>query len=90
MPELDPDDRDRPLEPRTPDPLMGDRNSGIGSLGMVAAVAFAILVGLFFWTMADNRLATNTSPGMTTGMSPTTPAPAPPPSKDGSTPPVSR
>lgn len=90
MPEFDPGDRDRQLnEPRKDDPLMRNAGSGIGPVGMLAAVAFAIMLGLVFWNLADNRIASNTSPGVTTGTSPTTPAPTSPP-KDTNTPPASR
>ncbi len=80
---------DRPVGEPMNDPLIKPR-SGMGSLGMMAAAAIAIVLGLVFWNMADrsNTTATNTAPGVTTGSSTTTPAT--PPSSDNPNPPPSR
>jgi hypothetical protein len=69
--------------PMLPDePLVEDRRSGMGSIGLLAGLAIAIVLGLTFWNMADrsNTTALNTAPGVTTGSSTTTPAPTPAPS----------
>ncbi len=80
---------DRPMDEPMSDPLVRPR-SGMGSLGMLAAAAIAIVLGLVFWNMADrsNTTATNTAPGVTTGSSTTTPAT--PPRTDSPTAPASR
>jgi hypothetical protein len=79
---------DRPVGEPMNDPLVKPR-SGMGSLGMLAAAAIAIVLGLVFWNMADrsNTTATNTAPGVTTGSSTT---PATPPRTDSPTAPASR
>jgi hypothetical protein len=74
------------------DPMIDERRSGMGTIGLLAALAFAVVLGLMFWNMADNNTtASNPSPGVTTGStttSPTAPAPAPtapPPASGGTT-----
>jgi hypothetical protein len=64
------------------DPLIEDRGSGMGTIGLLAALAVAAVLGLVFWSMSDqNTTASNTTPGVTTGSS-TTPSPSnPPPAK---------
>lgn len=77
---LDPD-----REPKLGDPVVrGDERSGMTMMGIVAAIAVALLVGLFFMTTGDqtNTSASKTSPGVTTGSSP----PSPPPSGDKAAP----
>ena len=69
------------------DPLVTDRRSGMGSLGIMVAIALVLAVGLLIWGMTDksNTTASNTTPGVTTGSSTTTPSPSnPPPVKGGS------
>jgi hypothetical protein len=63
-----------------PNRLDADRRSGFGSMGIMVAVAFALVLGLLFWGMADrsNTVATNSSPGVTTGSSTAPAAPATP------------
>lgn len=85
--EFDPVTR-RPVSPDPMlrnDPLVDERRSGMGSIGILAGLAIAIALGLMFWNMADrsNTAAINTAPGVTTGASPTTtPATPPSPSRD--------
>jgi hypothetical protein len=49
----------------------------MSTIGIMAALTFAVVLGLVFWNMADdNTTASNNSQGVTTGSS-TTPAPPP-------------
>jgi hypothetical protein len=63
------------------DPIIDNRGSGMGTIGLLAALAVAAVLGLVFWSMSDqNTTASNTAPGVTTGS--TTPSPSnPPPAK---------
>jgi hypothetical protein len=56
-------------------PLVEDR-SRMSTIGILGALAFAVVLGLVFWSMADNNTtASNNSPGVTTGASTTPVAP---------------
>jgi hypothetical protein len=56
------------------------------NLGIMLVAAFAIVAGLLLWSLADNnRVASTTSTGLTSGSSSTTPSPSnPPPAKGAS------
>lgn len=78
--DIDPD-----REPRLSDPVVrGDEQSGMTMMGIVAAIAVALIVGLVYFNMGGetNTSETNTSPGVTTGSSP----PSPPGSGDKAAP----
>jgi hypothetical protein len=86
MREFDPNNPNRPMiddSLRREEPL-AERRSGMGSIGLLAALGFAIALGLLFWSMSgtNNRLADNAAPGVTTGSS-TTPSPSNPPPAPG-------
>ena len=60
--------------------LPADRRTGFGSMGVMVALGFAIMLGLLFWGMSDrSNVATNTTPGVTTGSGTATPSPSNPP-----------
>lgn len=61
--------------------LPADRRTGFGSMGIIVALGLAVALGLLFWGMSDrsNTVATNTTPGVTTGSSTATPSPSNPP-----------
>jgi cell division protein FtsN len=70
-------DNDPDREPRLSDPVVrSDEQSGMTMMGIVAAIAVALIVGLVYFNMGDENssTATNTSPGVTTGSSPPSPA----------------
>jgi hypothetical protein len=75
------DNNNRPMISDTDGPnTIDDRRSGMGWLGALVVLAIVLGLGLFAWTSMDNssRVATNTTPGVTTGASPASPpAPAP-------------
>jgi hypothetical protein len=79
--EYDPNDPNRMDAPGRPmnDPLVQEPRSSLGTIGILAGLAIAVVLGFLFWSMGDqtNTTATNTSPGTTTGSS-TPPPPAPP------------
>ena len=58
-------------EPRLSDPVeRGDEQSGMAMMGVVAAIAVALIVGLVYFNMGDQTNTSadsNTSPGVTTG-----------------------
>jgi hypothetical protein len=68
-------------------PNVDDRRPGIGTLGIViSAIALALGLGLFAWTVMDDRVADNRETGATTGSSapsPSNPPPAPGPRGQG-------
>jgi cell division protein FtsN len=70
-------DNDPDRQPRLSDPVQrGDEQSGMTMMGIVAAIAVALIVGLVYFNMSDetNTTATsNPSPGVTTGSSPPSP-----------------
>ena len=69
---IDPD-----REPRLSDPVVhGNERSGMAMMGIVAAIAVALIVGLVYFTVGDetNMSASNTSSGVTTGSSPPSPS----------------
>jgi len=57
-------------EPMRTDPVVEPR-SGMGTIGILAGLAVAVVLGLLFWNMSDHsKTATNnTAPGVTTGSS---------------------
>src|SRR3982751_2621804 len=69
--EFDPITR-RPItpEPMRMDPAVEPRSS-LGTIGILAGLAVAVVLGLLFWNMSDrSKTATNnTAPGVTTGSS---------------------
>ncbi len=72
-------DNDPDREPRLSDPVVrGDEQSGMTMMGIVAAIAVALIVGLVYFNMGDENSSTatdtNTSSGVTTGSSPPSPA----------------
>ena len=80
--DFDPDDPNRMRYPDGEpmnDPLIRDARSSLGTIGMLAGLAIAIVLGFLFWSMGDqtNTTASNTRPGVTTGSS-TAPTPIPP------------
>jgi hypothetical protein len=82
--DFDRNDRmDYPAGSPANDPLVTDRRTGIGSIGIMVAIALVLAVGMVIWGMTDmtNTTASNTAPGVTTGSSITTPSPANPPVK---------
>ncbi len=75
MREYDPIDRN-PEQMISEPPVMEERESGLTTLGIVAAVAIAIGAGMYFFSTTDNdRVAMNANPSPTTGQSTTTPTP---------------
>jgi hypothetical protein len=87
MRQYDPNDPNRPMiddSLRRDEPLV-ERRSGMGSIGLMLALGFAIALGLLFWGMSGNgnRVADNTAPGVTTGSSTATPSPSNPPPAPG-------
>jgi hypothetical protein len=86
MREFDPNDRPMINDTVRNDPMLDNRRSGLGTFGMLAVLAIIIGLGLFAWSAMDNdRVANNTTPGVTTGSSttPTTPPPVPAPAPNG-------
>jgi hypothetical protein len=75
----DPNRMDAPAGAPMNDPLIREPRSSLGTIGMLAGLAIAIVLGMLFWSMGDgtNSTSSNTGPGTTTGSS-TTPPPAPP------------
>lgn len=68
-----------PNDPMTRRELREVENEGaarFGMIGLFAALAIAVMVGVFFWTASDRGPSTamNTAPGTTTGSSTTSPA----------------
>jgi hypothetical protein len=60
--------------------------SNMATIGVVAALVLAFMVGIFLWNTGDRpNTAMNAAPGVTTGSSPATPAPPAPPAKDSDT-----
>lgn len=88
MREFDPNDPNRPMiddSLRRDDPMV-DRGSGLGAVGIMAAIAVALALGLFAWSSMDtSRVADNRAPGVTTGSSTSTPSPSNPPAQPGPT-----
>jgi hypothetical protein len=80
--DIDPD-----REPRLSDPVVrSDEQSGMAMVGIVAAVAVALIAGLIYLnTGSETTTTSNTSPGVTTGSAPPPPS-APPGSGDKSAP----
>lgn len=78
MREYDPINRD-PERMISEPPLIRERESGLTTFGIVAAVAIAIGAGMYFFSTSNDgdRAATNSAPSATTGQSTTTPAPSP-------------
>lgn len=69
--------------PETIDPVE-ERRSGRSSMGIMVALALALALGLMFWSLADNdRVASDTAPGVTTGSSTNAPSPSNPPPMKG-------
>jgi cell division protein FtsN len=71
-------DNDPDREPRLSDPVVrGDEQSGMTMMGIVAAIAVALIVGLVYFNMGDETSSTatytNTSSGVTAGSSPPSP-----------------
>ena len=66
-------------ERRFSDPVMRDEDkSGMTMMGILAAIAVALVVGLIYFNMGESTdTASNTSPGVTTGSSPASPPAAP-------------
>jgi cell division protein FtsN len=77
-------------EPRLSDPVeRGNEQSGMAMMGIVAAIAVALIVGLVYFNMGDatNTAAdSNTSSGVTTGASPPSPPSDKAPSQTGKQP----
>jgi hypothetical protein len=75
MREFDPIDRNPELM-RSDPPVMKERESGLTTMGILAALAVDVGAGMYFFSTADNnhRVAMNT-PSVTTGQSTMTPAP---------------
>ena len=76
MREYDPINRD-PERMISEPPLMRERESGLTTFGIVAALAIAIGAGMYFFSAGNDndRIAMNNAPAVTTGQSTTTPAP---------------
>lgn len=76
--DFDPNRGERKLS----DPVMRDDDkSGMTMMGILAAIAIALVVGLIYFNMGESTdTASNTSPGVTTGASPSQPSP---PAKSG-------
>lgn len=71
-------DNDPDREPRLSDPVERENErSGVAMMGIVAAIAVALIVGLVYFNMGDGTSSTatdtNTSSGATTGSSPSSP-----------------
>jgi hypothetical protein len=74
MREYDPIDRNPEL--MISEPPLRERESGLTTLGILAALAVAVGAGMYFFSTGDNdRVATNDTPPATTGQSTTTPTP---------------
>jgi hypothetical protein len=73
-------------ERRFSDPVLRDDDkSGMTMMGILAAIAIALVVGLVYFNMGESTdTASNTSPGVTTGSSP--PSQPSPPAKSPDTP----
>lgn len=50
-------------------PRVADRSWWMGTPGILAALAVAVVLGLIFFNMGDKDIASNVSPGVTTGSS---------------------
>lgn len=76
--DLDPD-----RNPKLSDPVLRDESSGWAMMGVVAAVAVAMVAGFLYFSTGDgtDSTASNKESGVTTGSSPPAPAPKATPEK---------